>query len=134
MRLTLDRLDLKPGVTIGRMAVDGASLFFTLEDEVRPAGVKVPGKTAIPAGVYSVKLTVSPRFGVLMPLLVDVPNFEGIRIHWGNYPEDTDGCILVGMERGSGAILRSRVAYAELMKRLAPAHAAGADMSIEVRQ
>jgi hypothetical protein len=92
--------------------VDGHFFGFTLEDEVR-SGQKVPGKTAIPAGRYKVVVTHSPKFKKKLPLLLDVPGFEGIRIHAGNKIEDTDGCILVGFQRAMDPepmVFESRVA------------------------
>ena len=79
----------------GVMIVDGKFFGYTLEDSVRPKGVKIKGITAIQAGEYDMILSVSARFKRKMPLLLNVPNFEGIRIHGGNSHEDTDGCILV---------------------------------------
>lgn len=52
---------------------------------------------AIPAGFYPVTLTMSPRFGEILPLIGNVVGRSGIRIHAGNYPRDTAGCILVGV-------------------------------------
>ena len=77
---------------------DGHQAFicYTIEDQVRPAGSKIYGKTAIPAGKYKITVTMSPRFKKELPLIHDVPGFDGIRIHGGNGHEDTLGCVLVG--------------------------------------
>ena len=48
----------------------------------------------IPAGKYPVSLTWSPKFKKLMPLIENVPEREGIRIHMGTIPEHSTGCIL----------------------------------------
>jgi len=80
---------------IGDLFIDGVFFCHTLEDEKRADGLKVYGETAIPAGIYNVKLTISNRFKRLMPLLLDVEGFKGIRIHGGNTSKDTHGCPLV---------------------------------------
>lgn len=117
MMLTLKRQDLTPARTIGRLSIDGVPFCWTLEDVVR-VGPKVYGKTAIPAGTYLIKITQSPRFGRLLPLLLGVPGFEGVRIHPGNTELDTEGCILVGMGRTADTITESRKAFNALMLRL----------------
>lgn len=117
MELFLTRYDLTPARTIGQLAIGGVFQCHTLEDAVRE-GPKVPGQTAIPYGRYPVVLTMSQRFGHVLPLLLDVPNFTGIRIHAGNTAADTEGCILVGTEREGDAILHSRVALDALMARV----------------
>lgn len=80
---------------IGDLFIDGIFFCHTLEDEKRPDGVKVYGKTAIPSGTYNVKVTMSNKFKRLMPLIIDVPMFKGIRIHGGNTSKDSHGCPLV---------------------------------------
>lgn len=107
MEILVQRIAKKDDYTIGRLSIDGKYVCDTLEDKVREPGVKVAGKTAIPAGRYRVIVNVSPKFGRELPRLLDVPGFEGILIHRGNTPEDTAGCILVGENRAKGKVLNS---------------------------
>ena len=85
MKLLLKRIAQKPNYTIGRLYIDGQYFCDTLEDAVREK--KIAGKTAIPEGTYEVIVNRSPKFKRDLPLLIDVPNFEGIRIHRGNTNE-----------------------------------------------
>ena len=68
--------------------------------------MKIKGKTAIPAGKYEVVVTMSNRFKRLMPLLLDVEGFDGIRIHGGNSHDDTDGCLLIAKNRISDTYIQ----------------------------
>jgi len=113
MEIVVNRRRFLEDRTIGDMFIDGHLYCQTLEDKVR-TGEKVPGKTAIPAGRYEVRLTYSNRFKVVMPQLMNVPGFEGIRIHSGNKPEHTEGCLLVGKEVGD-EVHKSRDTYNDLM-------------------
>lgn len=117
MNIKLIREDFTEESTIGEMFINGTFQCYTLEDKVRD-GVKFPGKTAIPYGHYDVVINWSNRFQKYMPLLINVPNFEGIRIHSGNTSADTEGCILVGNYRSKNMITESRKAFAGLMKKL----------------
>ena len=49
----------------------------------------------IPVGIYEVRVTWSPRFKRLLPLVMQVPGRSGIRFHRGTRPEHSKGCILV---------------------------------------
>ena len=51
----------------------------------------------IPEGTYPVERTWSPKFKKLLPLIQNVPDREGIRIHRGTLPEHSHGCILTDM-------------------------------------
>lgn len=118
--------------TIGVLYIDGQPECYTLEDVVRPDGEKVYGQTAIPAGTYDVALTYSNRFKDTMPQIMDVPNFEGVRIHSGNTAKDTEGCLLVGQSRGNGAVYQSRPAYANLIAKIKAAVDAGESVTISI--
>ena len=125
MELELRRSPSDSESTAGELWLAGSFECYTLEDIVRPAGRKVAGATAIPAGRYEVDITFSPRFGQPMPLLLAVPDFEGVRIHWGNTAADTEGCILVGQTRGKDFIGSSRAAFEALFPKLRAARAVG---------
>lgn len=118
MQLQLVRKIFTDKSTIGELSVDGAFECFTLEDPVRPK--KITGETAIPAGTYEVAVTFSNTFQKFLPLLLNVPNFEGIRIHTGNTPKDTIGCILVGEGKGADSVISSRLAFAPLFEKSKP--------------
>lgn len=102
--------------TIGRLYINNVFFCDTLEDTIRLE--KIKGITAIPAGTYKMILNISNRFKKLMPLLIDVPNYQGVRIHSGNTSEDTKGCILVGLSRTINNIGQSRDAFTKLMAEL----------------
>ena len=91
MNIIVRRKHHSDTTTIGEMHVDGVFQCYTCEDIERE--IKVPGKTAIPKGTYDVIINMSNRFKRKMPLLLNVPNFAGVRIHPGNTAEDTEGCI-----------------------------------------
>jgi len=122
MVLKLIRNTFTPQSTIGDLYADGVFLCHCLEDVVRPVDEpKVYGKTAIPYGRYRVVLTMSNRFKVILPLLVDVPGFAGVRIHSGNTAADTDGCLLPGLSKGVDFVGNSRAAMAKLQPLIAAA-------------
>jgi len=100
--------------TIGELQF-GSNKLYSLEDPVR-SGPKQFGITAIPAGRYEVQITHSVRFNKLMPILIGVPGFTGIRIHSGNEALDTKGCILVGKDKKKDWVGRSKEAYFTLYK------------------
>lgn len=117
MKLTLKRIALRPTYTIGKLYIDDVYFCDTLEDTVRDINKsgkfdngeqKIKGKTAIPYGTYEIKWTYSPRFKKYTPQLMNVPSFEGIRVHAGNTSADTEGCLILGKNKQVGKVLNSR--------------------------
>lgn len=125
MKLLLKRHE--PGITctIGKLWVDGEPFCDTLED--LPHETKIAGDTRIPAGIYEVTLSESAAVKAgklwspcngLLPLLHDVPDFDGVRIHAGNTDRDTRGCVLVGHWVGGEYVSGSRPVLTALMEKL----------------
>ena len=111
----------------------------TLEPKWREKGTpKVWGKTAIPEGEYEIVFGQSARFHKLMPFLMDVPNFKGVMIHSGNFPKDTQGCILVGVNPPTrnggvvGKVVNSRMCMQTVRDRRRKARAAGERVTVMV--
>ncbi len=127
--LLLTRQDKTPDSTIGELMYNGIHECFILEDRDRGLTkntpleqinkIKVFGLTCIPYGRYEVAMTWSNRFGCMMPLLLGVPGWEGVRIHWGNYSKDTEGCLIVGQTKAKDFVGSSKVEYSSLQGKLA---------------
>lgn len=120
MELLLKR-DPNPDYTIGKLFIDGVYECFILEDPIREK--KIYGQTAIPAGRYKIVITYSEKFKRNLPLLLNVPNYEGVRIHSGNDVDDTEGCLLTGQYRSKNGkqVLNSRMAFEPLFEKLVKA-------------
>ena len=126
MELLLKRHTFKPTYTIGKLFLNSKYFCDVIEDTVRDLNMdgdlddsgegKIYGKTAIPYGRYEVKLTMSNRFKKVLPILIGVKGFEGIRIHNGNTEQDSLGCLIVGENKEVGKVLNSRVTMDKLMK------------------
>ena len=130
MEMLVTRQTFTDESTIGELTINGVHQCFTLEDKVRP--VKIFGQTAIPAGRYEVVVNESAHFHKLLPELVNVPDFEGVRIHSGNKPADTEGCILVGRTKGTNVINDSHTAFDALFPKIQAA-VAHEKVFIEIR-
>ena len=141
MELVLRRRRSNHLCTIGDLYCNGDFCVYTLEDVVRENPVlpvsewKLHGATAIPQGRYRITITNSKRFGRPLPLVNMVEGFEGVRIHPGNGPDDTDGCVLPGMSVSpeETRVLESRFAFNKLYLLIDDALAQGDDVWLDVR-
>ena len=140
MKLLLKRIHFGETFTVGQLYevtdYGQSPLCYVLEDKYREVegqdvkGWKEQDKTAIPKGVYDVRITFSNRFQTRLPILANVPGFTGIRIHAGNSSKNTEGCLLVGMtwDGKSDWIGSSKVAMGLIMPMIERAK----DCSIEI--
>lgn len=152
MELRLKRSHKLNNYTIGDLYIDNVFYCNTLEDTDRGLNssmteqeidtIKIKGKTAIPTGKYKITLDIiSPRFSNSslyksingkLPRLLNVPGFDGILIHIGNTPKDTDGCILVGYNKIKGQVLNSKDTFNDLYIKLLEAKSKGELISITI--
>jgi len=142
INLTLERKFLKNGYTIGRLSVNGKYFCDTLEDTTRDLNhdgdlddegeQKIIGETSIPYGRYHVEVTWSPKFKRMLPLVIGVWGFIGIRIHRGRWPKHTEGCILVGENKIRGGLINSPDWEARLTKLLHEYQIAGEKIYISI--
>lgn len=119
MDILLNRIAKRDKYTIGKLYINGSYFCDTIEDKDRGltqrmsnaeiSKIKVYAQTAIPIGKYQIVMTYSSKFKKVMPLLLNVPGFAGIRIHSGNTAEDTEGCIITGQNKVVGKVINSRV-------------------------
>jgi len=75
----------KDGKAVRGLMRTGALEIATLENE----------DYIIPCGTYPIRVTWSPRFKRMLPIVLNVPGRNGIRVHRGTKPEHSRGCILV---------------------------------------
>jgi hypothetical protein len=122
--------------TKGELFVPGVDgrFCYSVEDEVRAEGAaKVYGKTAIPAGQYRVRVTMSARFGKRLPLIEKVLGFSGIRIHGGNRAEDSEGCPCIGQFQTDTGVRGSAPVVAALIKIIDDLEADGFEVWIDIK-
>lgn len=134
VKLYLRRKTLLPTRSLGELYWETAFDCFTLEDKYRDLSTekKVPGETAIPCGRYEVIINYSKRFKRRMPLLLNVPDFDGIRMHAGNTPEDTEGCPLLGRVLHQNQVYESKKAFDAFFEKLDKSIADGNTIFITV--
>jgi hypothetical protein len=115
--LTVKRLTASAESTQGELLINGEHEAWTLE----PPTLEPPTKPrAVPAGMYSYVIAPSLRFGRNVIRVEDIPDFEDIEIHPGNFPRDTHGCCLVGKTESENFVGQSDAEFDELMGKVTP--------------
>ena len=142
MELRLERKYRNNNYCIDKLYVNGKYFSDVLEDPDRGLTdtmsleeikkIKIKGNTCIPYGTYNVTITYSPRFKKNLPLLNNVKGFDGIRIHSGNKPQDTEGCLLPGFNKVKGQVIDSRVTTDKLIAQIQQALSKGEKVTITI--
>lgn len=122
MRIEIERKYRKEKYIIGLMTVDGRFFCDTLELPWRDNQQNI---SCIPEGRYDIRLTYSQKFCRVLPLVMDVPNRSGIRVHAANRPEEITGCIAVGENTKKGMVLNSRYYENKLVELLKASESRG---------
>ena len=128
MKIEVIRDTFTADATLGKMLVNGGMFGYTCEDldrKLEDGGEKVQNETAIPRGTYKVVTSFSHHFGKVMPEILEVPGFVGVRIHAGNGPTDTEGCILLGRVRTADGCANCAERNTTLLNLIATAEDAG---------
>ena len=142
MELRLERKYRNNNYCIDKLYINGKYFSDVLEDPDRGLTdamsleeikkIKIKGNTCIPYGTYNITITYSPRFKKNLPLLNNVKGFDGIRIHSGNKPQDTEGCLLPGFNKVKGQVLDSRVTTDKLIAQIQQALNKGEKVTITI--
>lgn len=127
MNILVNRKWFSDRSTQSEVLVDGVHECFGLEPRVAVAPIK---PRAIPAGTYKVTVRYSPKHKKNVPHVENVPDFEEIEIHIGNFPMNTEGCLLVGTTRGSDVVSNSAAAFIPLFTKISNALHAGDPVTI----
>lgn len=118
MNLVLKRLACrKDGIYSELTDESGAHVAAALEHAyANPDGTFSP---KIPPGAYRCLRGAHILHGMVEPFttfeIVGVQGHSGLLFHWGNYNQDSDGCVLVGQAIGNNMITESRLKFASFM-------------------
>jgi len=118
MKLLVNRTDFTSLSTEGELLVDGQPFGFSLEPPRKFDNTK---PRAIPPGTYNVTIRFSPKHNRLLPHVENVPGFDDIEIHIGNWPKDTLGCLIVGQKKDHDFVGGSKVEFDALFQKMTEA-------------
>ena len=104
--------------TVGELFINGERICDTLENPYLDNQRNI---SCIPEGEYPVRLRLARESATrdyLHLLIQDVPNRDFILVHRGNFPSQTQGCLLVGLGTQQNVVNNSRLAMDLLIKEI----------------
>ena len=108
MYIRLIRNQPQASAITGRLVINGRFFCNTLER----VGYQIP------AICYPIRVTQSPRFKRLLPIVQNVPQRSGIRFHRGTKPQHSTGCILIPADKEKALtdlILQAQQSHEEII-------------------
>ena len=108
MYIRLIRNNPQASAITGRLIINGRWFCNTLER----VGYQIP------AICYPIRVTQSPRFKRLLPIVQNVPQRSGIRFHRGTKPQHSTGCILIPADKEKALtdlILQAQQSHEEII-------------------
>lgn len=131
MKVKVERFIFSKNYTMSRVYINDEFFSFGLEPYDCGVTKDLPvkdikekkkefGKIAIPLGEYDLVIDLSNKYKRMMPHILNVPAFDGVRVHSGNKVEDTLACLLLGKFYTMGLISESRktcAQFEELLKK-----------------
>lgn len=156
MKILVKRTAKKSTYTVGKVSIDSKAFCDSMEDVDRgvtqlmpfistggnrgywttPDGgriEKVPGKTAIPTGIYDACSYYWPKFQCYVVMLMRVGGFTGILMHNGVTADNSEGCILLGKNNIVGRLDGNRMYMDALASRVMACEKRGEKVQVEVR-
>ena len=116
INLLLIRNTFSEKSTIGELFLNGERICDTLENPWQDNQRNI---SCIPEGVYPVRLRTARESATrdyLHLLVQEVPNRDFILVHRGNFPSQTQGCLLVGLGTEQDVVHNSVLAMDLLIK------------------
>ena len=142
MKIEVKRYLLEKDFTVGNLYIDGKRICETMEDrdrnltdtktEEENMKMKMYGKTAIPIGTYKLTIDYSNKYNKMLPHILDVKAFDGIRIHSLNFASESLGCIGPGIFNGVNAVTYSRATMSKIQPMIQAAIDNGEKVTIDV--
>ncbi len=117
--------------TIGNFSIPGTDINGYFLEPAGPSTTTPNLDRRIPAGTYNLEWNTGPRYPNALRLYNDqVPRSRAILIHIGNYPGDTQGCLLPGCSTGTDAVWRSGPKFNQVINHFNTIGIGGARMII----
>lgn len=117
MNLQLNRLDKRSDGIFGELVSSQGTVYAATLEHAYPDGDGWAPK--IPSGTYRCMRSMHRLHGMTEDfetfMIMGVEGHSNLLFHWGNWNQDSDGCILLGAKRTGNMVIDSKVTFAKFM-------------------